>query len=194
MTNRALTKQQELWAKEYVIDFNATRAAIEAGYAEGSASTRGYELSHNPVVGVYIAKLMRKTNKRLEIDADYVRRRLVEIDQRDLLDIMDDDGNILPVKQWPLVWRQSINAIEIGALVRAKDDPDKLIRCVEKLKMPDTLRNLDLLGKHIDVRAWDKEGGTTVEINNIMPVPTADSVEDWEKQAQKQQDEALKNV
>lgn len=181
---RRLTEQQRLWARYYVVDFNATKAAREAGYTEHSAATQGYTLSHNPIVGLYVAELMAKRNKRIDINADYVLRRLIEIDTLDVLDIIDDEGDLIPIRKWPKAWRTSISGIELKELFSAKGDTNAILK---KIKWPDKPRNLEMLGKHIDVRAWDKDSVATVEINNIMPIPTADSVEGWEEAAQKQQ-------
>jgi phage terminase small subunit len=54
-------------------------------------------------------------------------------------------------------------------------------------------KSLEIIGKHVKVRAFEKEEKTTVITNNIMPVPVADSVESWEEAAQKQQNEILGN-
>ena len=152
-----LTDQQKLWAEFYSHHWNATRAAREAKYPEGSCQTEGSRNAHNAALGQYLAYLVKNRNKRLKIDADYVLRRVVEIDQLDIADIMDDDGILLPVKKWPKAWRTSISGLDFGRLVRAQNDPDKLVQLVEKIKWPDKARNLELLGKHVSVKAWDKE-------------------------------------
>lgn len=153
----SLTDQQKLWAGYYSHHWNATRAAREAKYSPDSCEQMGYKNAHNAALGQHIAYLVKNRNKRLKIDADYVLKRVHEIDQLDIADIMDDDGVLLPVKKWPKAWRISISGLDFGNLVRAKDDPDRLIQLVEKIKWPDKARNLELLGKHVNVKAWDKE-------------------------------------
>lgn len=187
-----LTEQHKLWAKLYVKhNFNSTKAARESGYADGSAAQRGYELSHNTLVLIEVARLVEQRNKRLQVDADYVLDRAMEFDSLDVRDLLDYENNVLPLKQWPKSWATSISALDFGELVQASGDPNKLIQAIKKLKLPCKQRNLELIGKHIDVRAWEKEAGLTVNANNIMLVPNATSVDDWEQQAQKQQDKAL---
>ena len=154
----AVTEIQKLWAKAYVKhNFNATKAAVECGYAVASASRRGYEMSHNTLVLSEVARLVAGRNKRLKVDADYVLRRIVEIDTLDLLDILDERGCILPIREWPKSWRISISGVDFGKLIRANDDPDKMMQLIDNIKWPDKARNLELLGKHIDVKAWDKD-------------------------------------
>jgi len=168
-----LTEQQKRWARFYVIDFNATQAARDAGYSQKSAAEAGYCNAHNPLVLVYVQERVDKRNTRLDIDADYVWLRLAEIDSMDFGDILDDNGCALPVRDWPKVWRTSISSVDFGKLIRAKDDPEKLLQVIEKIKWPDTLRTLELLGKHIGVQAFNEKSST----DNTHKITKADDVE-----------------
>ena len=67
-----LTTKQELFCKEYLIDFNATRAAIAAGYSEKTASEMGYENLSKPQLAEYIQAAMDKRSAKVEITADWV--------------------------------------------------------------------------------------------------------------------------
>ncbi|WP_264292303.1 terminase small subunit, partial [Bifidobacterium animalis] len=51
-----------------------------------------------------IAELMEERNKRMRVSADYVLMRLVEIDQMDVIDILNDDGSLKPIREWPTIW------------------------------------------------------------------------------------------
>lgn len=100
-----LTPKQEMFCREYLVDLNATQAAIRAGYSDNTARKIGSENLTKPDVAQRIIDLKSQRNERLEINADYVLRRLVEIDEMDVLDIMRDDMSIKPVSQWPASWR-----------------------------------------------------------------------------------------
>ena len=194
-----LSELQKLWAKLYVKhNFNATRAAREAGYSDGpngdGCQRRGYENSHNTLVLIEVARLVEERNKRLQVDADFVLNRALEFDSLDIADILDDENGILPMKQWPKAWRTSISGLDFGEIIAARNDPTKLIQLLKKVKLPDKQKNLELIGRHVDVRAWEKEAGVAITGSNVMLVPTAASVDDWEATAQKQQEKALNNV
>ena len=101
-----------------------------------------------------IAELMEERNKRLRVSADYVLLRLVEIDQMDVIDILDDEGGLKPISQWPKVWRTSISAVDINRIRMAmKDDEEDIESTLQKIKWPDKVKNLELIGKHVDVNA-----------------------------------------
>ena len=67
-----LTAKQEMFCKEYLIDLNATQAAIRAGYSENTAKEIGCENLTKPNLSVEIQRLMALRSKKTEITADYV--------------------------------------------------------------------------------------------------------------------------
>lgn len=61
-----LTEKQKIFADEYLIDFNATRAAIAAGYSEKSAEVIGWENLRKPKIIQYLQKrLASKQSDRI---------------------------------------------------------------------------------------------------------------------------------
>lgn len=69
-----LTDRQEIFVREYMIDWNATQAAIRAGYSPAGAGKRGWELLQNPQVLARIKALANARAKRLGIEADDLTR------------------------------------------------------------------------------------------------------------------------
>ena len=165
-----LTAKQKLFADEYIIDFNATRAAIAAGYSEKTARQVSCENLTKPNIQSAIANAMKERNERVEVNADYVLNRLVEVDQMDVADILDDHCNLLPITEWPKAWRTTISGIEVTELMSGKGDDKEQYGLLKKIKFPDKVKNLELIGKHTDVRAWnDKiELSGKVQIENLI--------------------------
>lgn len=155
----ALNQKQEAFCREYIIDLNATQAAIRAGYSERTAPAQGCRLLMNVNAQSRISELKGKRNTKTDIDASYVLRRLVEIDEMDVADILTDSGDIKPIKEWPKVWRTSLSAIDIQ-LINSGD----IETITKKVKWPDKLRNLELLGKHVNVNAFaEKKAESGIE-------------------------------
>ena len=142
-----LTPKQQRFVEEYLIDLNATQAAIRTGYSEKTAKEIGSENLTKPNIAKAIEEAQNKRAEQTQIDAAYVLKRLVEIDQMDVLDIMDDDGNVKPLRDWPKIWRQYISNIETISM----DDGEGWLK---KIKWPDKVKNLELLGKHVSVGAF----------------------------------------
>lgn len=160
-----LTDKQELFCREYIIDLNAKQAAIRAGYSEKTAAEQGARLLTNVNVQNYIYELKQKRNDRTEVNADYVLNRLVDIDQMDVADILNDDMSLKPLSEWPKCWRQTLQGVDI-IYMASKDDTETLIK---KIKWPDKVKNLELLGRHVNVQAFkDKVEQESTNINVDM--------------------------
>ena len=67
-----LTAKQERFVSEYLIDLNATRAAIRAGYAKSGASVEGTRLLANAKVAAAVQKALEERAERTEVTQDYV--------------------------------------------------------------------------------------------------------------------------
>ena len=188
----ALTDKQEMFCREYLIDLNATQAAIRAGYSEKTANRIAAQLLSKVDIQNSIAQLKAQRNEQVNIDAAYVLRRLVEIDQMDVLDIMTDDMSIKPVSEWPASWRRYLSGFDLADMFEGRGEDREMVGILKKVKWPDKVKNLELLGKHVSVMAFKEQIDQKVTAtHNIMPVPTCDSAESWEAIAQKQQGEVL---
>lgn len=144
-----LSAKQEAFCQEYIKDFNATQAAIRTGYSQKTADRIASRLLSKVDIQDFVSQLQAKRTERVQIDADYVLKRLHEIDQLDVADILTDAGDFLPIKQWPKSWRISLSAIDIQII--NSGDAEAITK---KVKWPDKIRNLELLGKHIGVNAF----------------------------------------
>lgn len=167
-----LTAKQARFVAEYLIDYNATQAAIRAGYSEKSAYKSGYENTKKPPIAEAIAKAMERRSDRTQIDADWLLTRLADEAEADLADILDEGGSVRPVSEWPKIWRQGLVA-GIDVETRATGDgPEVTIR---KVKLSDRIRRLDLIGKHVDVQAFrervEHSGEVITRIESVIVDP-----------------------
>lgn len=149
-----LTDKQELFAREYLKDLNATQAAIRAGYSEKTAKEAGYENLTKPHVLELVSELKAQRVEQTGIDAAYVLRRLVEIDQMDVIDIMTDDMSIKPVSEWPASWRRYLSGFDLADMFEGRGEDREMVGILKKIKWPDKVKNLELLGKHVTVQAF----------------------------------------
>jgi phage terminase small subunit len=73
-----LSPKQILFINEYLVDFNATQAAIRAGYSRKSAHSIGQENLKKPAIQIAIREIMDKNITEVEVSANYVLKRLIE--------------------------------------------------------------------------------------------------------------------
>lgn len=76
--NKQLTDKQEVFCREYLIDLNATAAAIRAGYAESWAAKNAYQLTEKHGIAERIQHLKDKRAAALRIDAEWVLNECVK--------------------------------------------------------------------------------------------------------------------
>jgi len=73
-----LTPKQEMFCKEYLVDMNATQAAIRAGYSEATAYSIGQENLKKPELAQYVQSLMDKRSEAVEITAQNILNDILE--------------------------------------------------------------------------------------------------------------------
>ena len=73
-----MNKRQKLFAKEYIIDLNATQAAMRARYSSKTAYSSGQRLLKNVEVQDYIQKLMNKRSNKMEITAENILNDILD--------------------------------------------------------------------------------------------------------------------
>jgi phage terminase small subunit len=168
-----LKPKQQRFVDEYLIDLNATAAAKRTGYSERTAYSIGQELLKKPEIAEAIEKAKAERAERTRIDADWLLRRLADEAVADMADLYDASGNLKPIADWPLIWRQGLVAGIESATEKAGDEA-KDVTVVRKVKLTDRGRRLELIGRHIDVQAFRDR----VEFAGKVNVTTAPQDED----------------
>ena len=127
-----LTPKQQRFVDEYLVDLNATQAAIRAGYSAKTANEQGNRLLANVSVQKAIQEAMSARSERTKIDQDYVVNNLVEVVERCMQrapvcnmrgqQIQDEDGNHL----WTFNGKVAVAALgllgkNIGMFVERKE-------------------------------------------------------------------------
>lgn len=191
---KPLTAMQEAYCQSYIkTPENQSQAAIDAGFSPNTAAVKASVMMRDERIQKRIADLMEERNKRNRVSADYVLMRLVEIDQMDILDILNDDGGMKPIAEWPKVWRTSLSAMDIAtikttqaSLQKENGEADLSVEDVEhilkKVKWPDKVKNIELIGKHVNVNAFKER----LEVN--VNVTIADRIAAARKRLKERQD------
>jgi len=95
-----LNEKQRRFVAEYLIDLNATQAAIRAGYSRHTAKSQGQRLLTNVAIAAAVGTKTQKQIEKLDISADYVLRGLKEVGERCMtrVPVMVRDGRHLVQK------------------------------------------------------------------------------------------------
>lgn len=155
---KPLTPKQAMFVAEYLKDLNATQAAIRAGYAEKGATVTGSKLLTNPNVRRAINAGKLERSEETKIDASWVLKRLAVESDADLADLYDADNNLKPIHEWPKIWRQGLVAgIEVDELWEGVGKDRTQIGVTKKIKISDRVKRLELIGRHVNVNAFQDQ-------------------------------------
>ena len=102
-----LTAKQQRFIEEYLVDLNATQAAIRAGYSARTANEQAARLLAKASVSQAIASAKAERSARVAVSADYVLNNLVEIVERSMqrAPVVDMKGNHVTDEDGRFVWR-----------------------------------------------------------------------------------------
>ncbi len=162
-----LTEKQQRFVDEYLIDLNATQAAIRAGYSVKTANEQGARLLANVSVQQKIAQKMADRSKRTGVNQDRVVLELARIAFVKITDIIGSEGEIKSTAT-----DDDLACIES---VKYKGSESETSSSVEReVKISSKLKALELLGKHLGM--WNDK----LDVNVSIPVVISgeDALED----------------
>lgn len=143
---KKLKAKHEVFCREFLVDLNATQAAIRAGYVSRRAHVTGAELYGKPEIRARINELKQERIDQLGIDANYVLMRLVEIDRLDVADITEDDLSIKPLSAWPESWRRYLSGFNLAEMFEGEEMTEKWSGSLKRLSGLIRLKTLSCLG------------------------------------------------
>jgi phage terminase small subunit len=159
-----ITAKQQRFIDEYMIDLNATQAAIRAGYSPATAGVIGCENLSKPNIRAAIDVKMAELAKRTGINQDRVIRELAKMAFVNPLDVINMDQATV---------KDGISNDDAAAIasVKVKRIPTEEGDIIEReVKLADKTKNLELLGKHLGMFT-DK-----VSVSGEVPVKIVDDI------------------
>ena len=142
----ALNDRQLKFVDEYLIDLNAAKAAVRAGYSERSARSIGQENLTKPDIHNAIQEKLASRSKRTEISQDRVLLEIARLAFNDPRRAYDADGNLLPVKDWPDEVAAAIKSLKVTEL---KDADGLVIGVTNEVAFWDKNKPLELAARHL---------------------------------------------
>lgn len=141
-----MTPKQKAFVEEYLIDLNATQAAIRAGYSAATAHSIGHENLSKPEIADAIAEAAAARSERAKVDADYVLRQAVKLHERCMQ--------------------------EVSPMIDRKGDPvrDEDGNPLYEFDSLGASKALELVGKHVSVQAFKEK----VDVNAAITITVSE--------------------
>lgn len=138
--SKILTNKQSMFVKEYLIDLNATQAAIRAGYSEKTSSRIGPELLGKTWIQSAIQAQMDKRAAKIEISAEKVLQEIAKMAFANVQDLYDEYGILKPISELPRDVAAAVQSVKVNLTEAC---------AVQEVKLWDKKGSLELLGKHL---------------------------------------------
>lgn len=142
---RPLTPKQDMFVREYLVDLNATQAAIRAGYSVKTAEEQGYQLLRKTSVQAAIQAGMDKRAVSVDISATRVLNEIAKLAFFDPRKLLNDDGTPKRIHELDDETAAAVAGIDIVT----KGNDDLGYADIVKIKLADKSKNLELLGRHL---------------------------------------------
>lgn len=146
----ALNERQKRFCNEYVIDLNATQAAIRAGYSEKTARSIGQRQLTKVDIQQFISEIQKKLQQKTGITQERVLQEFARIAFANAATLYDEDGNLIEIHKL----NPDQSAIIAGVDVMnewSKDKKDKKVIAgqTKRIKLWNKNAALDSLAKHL---------------------------------------------
>ena len=145
-----LTPKQAAFVAEYLVDLNATQAAIRAGYSAKTAKEQGARLLTNVHIAESIQAAQQARAERTEITQDRVLQEYAKLAFLDPRRFYDADGNLIDIPNLPADVAAAISGVDIAVEKAGSDESgNPVFAQVRKIKLADKKGALDSVARHL---------------------------------------------
>lgn len=156
---RSLTPKQQMFVLEYLVDLNATQAALRAGYSAKTAGKAGTKNTQKGPIKEAIDAAMAERAKRINLSADRVLQELALIGFANMADFIrvDESGMVQALPFETLAEGQSriVKKVKDKRVIRSvkgtEDTPDgdQILDATFEFELCDKVKSLELLARHL---------------------------------------------
>lgn len=178
-----ITDRMKKFVDEYLIDFNATQAAIRAGYSPDTANEQGSQLLARPDIRELVAEGQKEIMERTQTFQDNAVAELKIVGFSDLADFLTvKEGGIVEQKPFNELTKEQTKCIKkIRQVVRSTHAADGSIlhqTATLEIELHDKLKALELLGRHLGMfnDTLRLEGALPLMISFEVAPPVADII------------------
>lgn len=163
-----LSPKQQLFADEYLIDLNATQAAIRAGYSPKTAKEIGSENLTKPNIRTYVEKKMAERSRRTGISQDRVLQELARIAFVQIPDVID-------IETAKVYESASPDDLAVIQGIKVKESwGDKGSSVEREVKVADKGKALEMLGRHLGMFNDKLDVNTTQKVVIVDDIDESD--------------------
>ena len=165
----SLTDKQKRFCEEYLIDLNATQAAIRSGYSKKTAKEQGCQNLTKLNIQEYVQELQKGISERNKITIDECVSILANIARTDFATFYDENDNLKSIHDIPKESREAIEELSVFEEFQGTGKERELIGFTKKIKSSGKQAAIDKLLKHLG--GYEKDNGQKTANINIFELP-----------------------
>ncbi|HEX5362350.1 MAG TPA: terminase small subunit [Fluviicoccus sp.] len=147
-----LNHKQQRFIDEYLVDLNATQAAIRAGYSPKTAGSQAFDLLKKPEIQQAIEEARQKTANKLEITRERVLEEYAKLAFLDPRRFYNEDGTLKKVPDMDADTAAALQGFEVDEIKMGEDSP--AIGVTQKIKWHDKKAALDSIAR---MMGWNQD-------------------------------------
>jgi phage terminase small subunit len=167
-TSHDLTARQKLFALEYLKDFNGARAAVRAGYSGRTAKAAASRLLTNVYLRAEIEQAMDRRCEKLELKAEDTLQAIANLAHFDPRRLFDDKGNMKDIHTLEPDVARAISGFDFVTLYDGNGDQKHAFGQLRKIRLRDSLKALEMLGRHQKLFTDKIEHGLDDETKRLL--------------------------
>ena len=138
-----ITKKQDLFCRRYLVDFNATKAAIAVGFTKKSARQQGYRMLTKDYIREHIEKLRTEIADKFDATRYSLMEQYAAIRDFDIRRLYEKDGTLKAIHKLTEEEAAGIASIEVDEIFDVVNGKKVFIGITKKFKRWDRLRAID---------------------------------------------------
>jgi phage terminase small subunit len=162
-----LSAKRQAFVAEYLKDFNASAAAIRAGYSPRTARSQAADLLTKPNIAKAIREAQEKAFANAEASVERTINEYARIAYLDPAAFFDAQGRLLPIAQMPEDARRAVASMEVEELFAGSGDERRRVGRLHKVRFASKVAALDSLAKHLGmfVDRLELRGGSGLRVH-----------------------------
>ena len=160
-----LTDKQKRFCEEYVIDLNATQAAIRSGYSKDTANVQGSQNLSKLNIQEYISQLQESKSEELNISQNMVLQELMKVAFGDVKNYFDDMGRLIDINELENQISASIKSVTVQQEKTTIQGEAFVESSIKKIESYDKLKALEIINKMLGF--YEKDNAQKKPVNNF---------------------------
>lgn len=156
---KTLTKQHKAFCQYYVETGRVTDSARRAGYKGGyqTLAAMGSRLLKEYIILEEVGRLRQARAVKVGVSAEVLLHDLMNMFYANKSELFDEQGVMKSIHEWPEIFQRMVSSYEAQEIFEGTGEDRQSIGIMHKAKFPAFEKIIQMIGEHIDIKAWSEK-------------------------------------